>query len=92
MDGIQIFGDSKIIIDWDVDIHHIHSSYLSPWLRRVKMLIDSFQGLDFSHIFREQNEKVDDLSKKGKYFPSRIIMLTTTQNGENFEFLEQMDY
>ena len=61
MDGIQIFGDSKINIDWDIGIHHIYSAYLSPWIRQVKVLIDSFQDLVFAHIFQEHNSLVDGL-------------------------------
>ena len=36
---------------------------LSPWLGRVRRLINNFHMIDFDHVFREQNVMADSLSK-----------------------------
>ena len=58
-------GDSKSIVDWANNVHHLHTVELSHWLRRVKDLIGLFQQISFGHIYREFNVQADTLSKQG---------------------------
>ena len=51
-------------MDWALDLHTIHSISLSHWLRRARRLMAFFPSLTYSHIYREFNTQVDDLSKK----------------------------
>ena len=53
LDGIHIYGDSSIIIDWAKGIQRINLLYLDPWLKRIRNLICGFNNISFSHIFRE---------------------------------------
>ena len=61
---LQILGDSKVIIDWDLDKHQIHVIDLEHWMTQVKALKAQFKSLMFQHIYREFNMEADDLSKK----------------------------
>ena len=63
LDRIHIFGDSKIIVDWEVGLHCIRVLHLDPWLRWVQELLATFHELTISHIFREQNVMTDALSR-----------------------------
>ena len=60
---MHIYGDSKVIIDWAKGEQCINLLSMDLWLVRVWGLIDSFNGITFSHIFWEQNQMADDLSK-----------------------------
>ena len=43
----------------------INVGSLFHWLERIKSLKGSFTEISFHHIYREKNEVVDSLSKKG---------------------------
>lgn len=62
---IQIFVDSRVVIDWLNLKLEIHSIYLQQWCMRIKELLLLFTGTSFRHIFRENNMEVDRLSKHG---------------------------
>ena len=60
----QILGDLKVIIEWENQIHLIHSLDLSHWLSRVNSLLKTSPEIYFHHIYKELNGVVDILSKK----------------------------
>ena len=60
----QVFGDSLIIINWAKGSTTLSPPELVHWCRETKKLVTSFQGLSFSHIYREHNDAADRLSKK----------------------------
>ena len=64
MDGIHVYGNSRIIIDWEKNSHGINLIYLEAWLNKTKLLSNSFQNIMFSHIYRETNSLADLLSKR----------------------------
>eukprot|EP00253_Pinus_taeda_P012292 PITA_12292 len=61
---INIFGDSKIIIDWfnNNAICHIHT--LNIILHEIQEFKSAFNNISCSHIYREHNESADRLSKE----------------------------
>jgi len=62
--SIQVFGDSKVIVDWATGCLEIQVITLVHWCQRTKSLISSFSEITFQHIFRELNSVADGLSKK----------------------------
>ena len=62
--ALQVRRDSKVIIDWALDKHDIHSVELEHWLCRVKDLFRQLNSLSFQHVYREYNVLADDLSKR----------------------------
>ena len=61
---LHVQGDSKVIVEWALGKHSIHSLDLEHWLLRVKELLELFSSLTFHHVYREFNLLADDLSKK----------------------------
>jgi ribonuclease HI len=64
IDGLQVYGDSKIVIDWLNNRGKLQVISLVRWKDRIKELTKSFNTISFSHIYREQNKEADFLSKK----------------------------
>jgi ribonuclease HI len=64
IDALQVFGDSKIVIDWLNYRGKLQVISLVGWKDRIRELTKSFSTISFSHIYREQNKEADLLSKK----------------------------
>ena len=65
MDGICVFGDWKVIIDWTKNDCGIHNLHILAWLKRNRLLVNLFRYISFSHIFMSFNHMANFLSKKG---------------------------
>ena len=63
-DGIQIYGDSKVLIDWDSNDNNVNILPLLTWMKNTMLLISNFKDIYFSHVYRKQNQLADPLSKK----------------------------
>jgi ribonuclease HI len=62
--SILVQGDSKIIIDWLKEKGRLQVVKLECWKLRIKNLIGLFQPISFTHVYREDNEVADRLSKQ----------------------------
>ena len=65
VDSLQIFGDYKIIIDWENGNHRCNILCLRPLLDEMLLLKSQFDFISFSHVYRERNSFADRLSKEG---------------------------
>eukprot|EP00253_Pinus_taeda_P030228 PITA_30228 len=63
--SIQIFGDSQNVNNWVNGNTLCHNHTLKPLLEEIILLKSSFTKLHLCHIFRENNEEADQLSKAG---------------------------
>jgi ribonuclease HI len=61
---LQVFGDSLLIINWVNIVQRCHITRLVPIFEEVMRIITAFDSISFSHIYREQNQLVDRLSKE----------------------------
>jgi ribonuclease HI len=61
---IQVMGDSKVIIDWLDQKGRLQAINIEAWKRHIEELIQTFQSIQFHHIFRETNKIVDQMSKR----------------------------
>lgn len=61
---LQIFGDSKVVIEWAKEKFKVHNVQLQSLLSQIKDYIQSLEWASFSHIFRGINTKTDKLSKE----------------------------
>jgi ribonuclease HI len=61
--GIQIIGDSKLIIDWCNGSERLQSLVLEGWKEQIKRLSTQFETISYIHTFREFNKDADVLSK-----------------------------
>ena len=64
LDNINVFGDSKVIMEWATEARSINVLHLLAWLKKTLLSICSFKSISFSHIYREQNHLADNISNK----------------------------
>jgi len=62
---IQIFGDSQNVSNWVNGSASCQNQILKPLLDEILLLKASFNSFQLCHIFRENNEEADKLSKAG---------------------------
>ena len=67
---LQVSGNSKLVIDWAIDIAQFSNIVLEPILERILEIKALFEGVSFAHVFREFNHKAYQLSKEC-HFPGR---------------------
>jgi ribonuclease HI len=60
---IHVHGDSKATIDWLTGKGRLQVVTLDYWKHRLRGLIDIFHSISFAHVYREDNEVADNLSK-----------------------------
>jgi ribonuclease HI len=73
IDHLQVFGDSKIVIDWLNYRGNLQVTSLVGWMDRILELTKSFNTIRFDHIYREENGEADALSKKSLQVPEGKI-------------------
>jgi len=61
---IQVYGDSLVVINWAKGIQDCHIMRLNPILEEVHRIINEFEYVMFSHVYRELNRSVNFLSKE----------------------------
>lgn len=62
---VQIFGDSKCLIDHVNGNNNIQQVSLQGSLKRIKSIWNTFQNPSIQHINRTHKKIADDLSTKG---------------------------
>lgn len=67
---IQIMVDSKLVIGWARKRVAMANIGLSCLLQEIHSLIQSFQWFSFTHIYKEGNQKADELSKQALLLPA----------------------
>lgn len=63
--SIQIYGDSKLTIDWASGLHQCSILRLRPLLDEIFLLKHHFDFVSFTHVYKERNHTTDSLSKEG---------------------------
>ena len=82
--NISIYGDSKIIIEWDKGVYGLQVLNIKQWCWRVKLLIKEFNHLSFKHISRSLNKEANRLSKKSCFFKRRYFMFSRRIGRSNY--------
>jgi hypothetical protein len=78
---LLLLGDSKVIIDWINDKVELRSAALECWKERTteaKRLLKSFTAI---HIYREENNTADQLSKQALTRPPSLITFPRWEDG-----------
>jgi hypothetical protein len=79
---IQVYGDSKLTIDWLKGSIQLVNLDLQLLGQRLKLISTSFNHINFMHIFRELNSFVDILSKEALYLPKNQMVMEVFSDGE----------
>lgn len=61
----SFYGDSRLVVECIQGNSFRHIPRLQGWLLRIKRLCTTPDRPTISHIFRENNRRADDLSKRG---------------------------
>ena len=56
---LQIYGDSKMVIEWASGNINITMPHLQHLLNEIQMLRSHFEQICFAHIYRELNTEVN---------------------------------
>ena len=83
---INIMGDSLLIINWANKHSECHTLRLRPILEEIHLLVTRFDHISFSHVYREQNELADKVSKEamGLHLGVWQIEITADQNAYGY--------
>ena len=61
---IQILGDFKAVIDWANKKIEIENIRLGHLLQEIQSSLQTFQWIEFGHVYHELNQKANELSKE----------------------------
>lgn len=73
---VDIYGDSRIVIDGISGKASLRCTNLSGWVERVHRYLSLFQEAPLHHIYREHNGRADMLSKLGLAHAFGFITVT----------------
>jgi ribonuclease HI len=62
---LQIYGDSMNVINWARKLQQCHNIFLLPILEDIFRLLEEFDTVVISHVYRNMNVVADALSKAG---------------------------
>jgi len=62
---IQIFGDSMKVINWARKLQQCHNIFLFPIWEDIFLLLEVFDAVVISHLYRDMKVVVYSLSKSG---------------------------
>ena len=86
--SLQIYGDSKVIIEHVTEKNHIKNQCLDGWMNRIMTLWRGMEGYSICHIYRSQNVQADILSKKGLLSHPGIWNMEVILEAESFHIQE----
>ena len=69
------------MIGWLTNVAHMDSPYLKGWFDRTRVLWDRLNCPPIFHIYRENNTRVDRLSKRGLQEEFGFLKVAHFQNG-----------
>jgi ribonuclease HI len=85
---LQVFGDSKLVIDWANGKNSAQDIRLANIMRDIKLTFQSFEWLSFHHILWKLNSKADELSKEALLLPVGAFGYYEFIEGEEVEAME----
>ena len=84
--NLNIYGDSKTMIEWEKDRNNIRAPHLQTILRVIRSMQPFFASLKFNHVYKEYNTKADILSKKALAIQPAIIEGEIFDEGDSVMF------
>lgn len=63
--SLQVFGDSMLIMNWEKRVQWCHNLRLLPLFEEFFLLFQHFESISIAHVYKEQNQTTDKLSKEG---------------------------
>ena len=60
--NVKVFGDSKLVIEQSSGRWKVNNLGLIDLQSQVKEMVKQFQSISFTHVYREENTKADELT------------------------------
>jgi ribonuclease HI len=79
--NLHLKGDSKTIIDWLNGKGILRAAALECWKDRIHKLLLTLPHTSFTHLYREQNQEADSLSKKALWDSLGILYYQIWEGG-----------
>lgn len=87
--NIQIFGDSKIIINWFNSINNCDAQSLRNILDEIMVYKAQFNSIIYQHIYKEHNEAADKLSEEATTQPRGLWMIQEQHGTDQYQYYHQ---
>lgn len=84
--NLNIFGDSKIIINWFNNITACHIHTLGNLLDEFNIFKAQFNNITCNHIYREHNSSFDQLSKEASLLPRGEWMIQEQWGSNEYRY------
>ena len=84
--NLNIYGDSKTVIEWAQERNTIQAPHLQNFLRIIQSMLPCFAALNFNHVYREFNSEADILSKQALAIQPGIIQGEIFDEGDSIMF------
>ena len=78
---LHIYGDSSVIINWEKGISTLTTLDLEAWCENIKEFSALFPSIDYKHVYKEYNERVDILSKEALQLETYLLSFTEYYEG-----------
>jgi len=79
--NLQVFEDSRVIIDWATNKQCLQNIALEPWKKNVKDLLTGFLRVNIKHTWLKFNQVADSLSKQALQLEDGNICLSFLKDG-----------
>jgi ribonuclease HI len=70
---LTVNGDSQLVIKQMTGIYKVNSENLIELYKTAKQLEKSFHGISYTHIYRKDNKRADELSNDGLLKPEGTV-------------------
>lgn len=84
--NLQIFGDSKIMINWFNNITICHAHTLRNILDEVNIFKAHFNSIICHHIFKKHNNNADRISKEAMLLPRGQWMIQEQRGTPHYQY------
>lgn len=69
---LEVFSDSKLVVEQMRGLYRVHHDSLRPLHRRACALVEEFERVRFTHISRERNQLADAIADEAVRGGQRI--------------------
>lgn len=83
---IQFFGDSLVVINQIWGVFSLENFLLRPIIKEIQNTSPSFIHIYFHHVYREQNELADGLSKAVFLLDAGQWCIWESEDGQSSEY------
>lgn len=87
--NLNVFGDSKNIINWFNGITACHAHTLNNILHEVNIFKAAFNIISCNHIYREHNSSANKLSKEASALPKGEWLIQEQKGPDVYQYYHQ---